>query len=234
MGRLGSYPQPVGLSSVPFPFQAVRVARDHPVRLVALGAHPDDLEIACGGTLLRLLAVLPVSSVRWIVLAGTPERAAEARAAATEMVAGARDCVVVVHGFQDGFLPAHWDSVKRTLQTTAATAPTDLVFCPSRQDAHQDHRLVAELAWQVFRGATILEYEVPKWDGDLGQPSLYVPLDEDTVARKIALLHRCFPSQAGKPWFDDEVFRGLLRLRGMECGARYAEAFYAHKLVLLM
>jgi LmbE family N-acetylglucosaminyl deacetylase len=199
--------------------------------LVALGAHPDDIEIGAGGTLLTLAAAFPGLRAHYVLFSGGPERQAEARAAAAAFLPEAR-VSFTLHQLPDGRLPAHWGSVKEILEEAARQAPADLVLAPSRRDAHQDHRTIARLVPTAFRDALVLHYEIPKWDGDLGQPGLFVPLDEPTARRKVELLHACFPSQKDRDWWDDEVFLGLARLRGMECRSRYAEAFECHKVML--
>lgn len=198
--------------------------------VVGLSAHPDDLEIGAGGTVLRLLDDHPRARLLAIVLTADDARAAEA-AAAVDRLAGRRG-TLVVHRLRDGFLPAQWGEAKDLLREATAGLCPDLVLAPARDDAHQDHRVVSELARQLFRDTLVLEYEVPKWDGDLGRPDTYVALTDEVVERKLSLLADCFPSQRSRPWFDDQVFRGLLRVRGVECGARYAEAFTARKVLL--
>jgi LmbE family N-acetylglucosaminyl deacetylase len=200
-------------------------------QVVALGAHADDLEIGAGGTITSLLAAYPETAVHWLVLSATDQRREEAISSAQALL-GRSLAELYLHEFRDGFVPADWGAVKDALRRVARQVRPDLVLAPSVTDLHQDHRALAELAWQVFRGALILEYEIPKWDGDLSRPSLYVPLADDVVASKVEHLRRHFRSQLDKPWFDDELFRAILRIRGMECGIRYAEAFHARKLVL--
>ena len=207
------------------------LGRDRPLRLVCLGAHADDVEIGAGGTVLRLLAARPLTEVTMVVFTGDETRAAEARDAAADLLADAADASVAMPGFDDGFLPHHAADVKAWARDHLAGLRPDLVLTHRRDDAHQDHRAVADLSWQTFRGARIAEYEVPKWDGDLGRPNAYVALDEETAHRKVTLLGRHFPSQHGKPWYDPETFRGLARVRGVEAGTRYAEAFHCAKLV---
>lgn len=196
--------------------------------VVALAAHPDDLEIGCGGTLLTLAATVPGLTAEIVVATGTLARIDEARASAALFLPG---CEVSVRtcGLPDGRLPAHWNEVKELLEAAARDSDADLVLAPSTSDAHQDHRLIAELVPTVWRDHLVLGYEIPKWDGDLGRPTLYVPLDDDVMRDKVERLHKAFPSQVGRDWFDDEVFRGLARLRGMECRAKYAEAFTTTK-----
>ncbi len=199
--------------------------------VVALGAHPDDIEIAAGGVLLSLAAARPGLRVHYVLLSGTPERQAEARAAAQAFLPGA-ELTFALHDLPDGRLPAHWGTVKEAMQAAAALLSPDLVLAPWSGDAHQDHRLVAELVPTAFRDALALHYEIPKWDGDLGRPTVYVPLTEEVARRKVELLHASFPSQKSRDWWDDEVFIGLARLRGMECRSRYAEAYHCAKLTL--
>jgi LmbE family N-acetylglucosaminyl deacetylase len=199
--------------------------------VVALAAHPDDLEIAAGGTLLTMASANPGLRVHYLLFTGTAQRQAEARTAAAAFLPGAR-ISFALHQLPDGRLPARWAEVKELLEAAAAEHTPDLVLAPARDDAHQDHRTVAELVPTAFRDALMLHYEIPKWDGDLGRPNVYVPLADATAQRKVELLHDCYPSQKSRDWWDDEVFLGLARLRGMECRSRYAEAFQCHKAVL--
>ena len=200
-----------------------------PLHVVALAAHPDDLEIGCGGTLLRLSARTGATA-SFLTMTGTPERVDEARRAASAVWPGATSSFV---GLPDGRLPERWGAVKRALHEHASsTAAPDVVLAPRRDDAHQDHRLLGELAPTVWRDALVLHYEIPKWDGDLGRPSLYVPLPDDAALRKLEILDECYPSQKGHDWWDRETFGGLMRLRGVECRSRYAEAFDAAKVVV--
>ncbi len=198
---------------------------------VLLGAHPDDIEIAAGGTMLTLATAHPGVRVHYVLFTGVPERQAEARAAAEAFLPGAR-ITSSLHDLPDGRLPAHWAHAKEIVEQVARATPADLVLAPSRTDAHQDHRTVAELVPTAFRDALVLHYEIPKWDGDLAPQNVYLPLDDATARRKVALLHDCYPSQKDRDWWDDEVFLGLARLRGVECRSRYAEAFTCHKAVV--
>jgi LmbE family N-acetylglucosaminyl deacetylase len=201
-----------------------------PLQLLALGAHADDIEIGAGGTLLRLAQSQQLEALV-IVLSADARRAAEAQASAAAFLAG---CSVTVqtHDLPDGRFPSQWNRVKEILEDCVATWTPDVVLAPSRSDAHQDHRILAGLVPTVFRNHLVLEYEIPKWDGDLSQPSAYVPLSDDVVRRKFELLWEHFASQRERDWFDAETFRGLARLRGIECRASYAEAFGCRKLVL--
>ena len=204
-----------------------------PLRVLCLGAHGDDLEIGCGGTMLWLARRYAPLTVDWVVLgADDAVRRAEAEAGAAAMLAGAAERRVRIEHFRDGFFPFVGAEIKEYLAALARDVTPDLVLTHQRHDLHQDHRLVAELTWQTFRRTLVLEYEIPKWDGDLGAPSVYVPLPEDIVEEKLRILAATFASQRTKPWFTPETFRSLLRIRGVEAGVPYAEAFYARKLVV--
>jgi LmbE family N-acetylglucosaminyl deacetylase len=205
------------------------------LRLLCIGAHCDDIEIGCGATILDLVARGGVRlEVAWCVVGSTPARAAEARASAAAFLEGAAAAQVDVQSFRDGHFPWQGSAIKGWFETLKALPRPDLILTHTRDDRHQDHREVCALTWNTFRDHLILEYEIPKWDGDLGRPSAYLPVSEAALERKVELLHRYFPSQAGKHWFDRDTFRGLARLRGLECGSptRFAEAFFAPKLVL--
>jgi LmbE family N-acetylglucosaminyl deacetylase len=202
-----------------------------PLRVLALGCHSDDLEIGCGGTLLALKEGARALEVRWIVFSTSAERREEARASAEELLDGV-ERTVVLHDFRDGFLPYEGAAAKEAVEAAKDFSP-DLIFTHQRHDLHQDHRLLCELTWNTFRDHLILEYEIPKYDGDLGVPNVFVPLDEATCRRKVDILMRHFGSQRSKRWFTEDLFFGLMRLRGMESGSsRFAEAFYGRKLVL--
>jgi LmbE family N-acetylglucosaminyl deacetylase len=201
---------------------------DRPLSVLAIGAHSDDIEIGAGGTLLSLAESRPGLRVRYVVLTGTAERQLEARQAANSFVPGA-ELTVELLDLPEGRLPAAWNQVKEALERVALSCSPDLILAPSRDDAHQDHRTIAEVVPTVFRDSLYLAYEIPKWDGDLGRPSLYLPLTADVAKRKVEMLNQCFPSQRNRDWWDDEVFLGLARLRGMECRASYAEAFACTK-----
>jgi LmbE family N-acetylglucosaminyl deacetylase len=202
-----------------------------PLSVLAIGAHPDDIEIGAGGTLLSLAEGQPGLAVRYVVLTGTPARQEEARAAARAFTPGA-DLAISMHGLPEGRLPAVWGDAKDALEAEARHCAPDVILAPGAGDAHQDHATIGQIVPTVFRDALYLAYEIPKWDGDLGRPSLYVPLTVGTARRKVELLHKSFPSQRHRDWWDDEVFLGLARLRGMECRAPYAEAFGCAKSVI--
>lgn len=203
-----------------------------PLSVLALGAHPDDIEIGCGGLLLRLAeAAFPVR-VTWVVLSGSGKRADEARASAAALLAGS-DVDVRIGGFRDAFFP-HDPAVKEFFERLKEESPVDLVLTHTRHDLHQDHRVVSELAWNTFRDHLVVEYEIPKYDGDLGAPSLFVPLEERHVERKADILLEHFETQRNRHWFTRDVFVSLARIRGLECRSPtgYAEGFYSRKLRL--
>lgn len=199
--------------------------------LLCIGAHSDDIEIGAGATVLRLLRENPALRVVWVVLSATGVRGQEARDSAARFLAGAGKTDIRLEGFRDGHFPDQWAAIKAFFETLKAAAP-DLILTHHGQDLHQDHRIVSELTWNTFRDHTILEYEIPKYDGGLGSPNFFVPSTVADADVKIGHLMDCFPSQAGKHWFDDLTFRGLMRLRGLECCApeALAEAFHARKI----
>jgi LmbE family N-acetylglucosaminyl deacetylase len=200
-------------------------------RVLCLGCHADDIEIGCGGTMLRLLDEHPGLEVWWVVLSGDPERAAEAQSSGVAFLAKSGQQQVTCGDFRDRYFPAQWEQIKDFVHGIAAKFEPDLIFTHRRDDAHQDHRLVGELTWNAFRNHLIWEYEIPKYEGDLGQPNVFCALDEAVCKRKVELLRDAFPSQQDKPWFTPDAFWALLRLRGLECSSpsRFAEAFYARK-----
>lgn len=208
-------------------------ASDAPLKILCLGSHSDDIEIGCGGTILRLLASNPNFNVTWVVFSSSKEREQEARKSAQLFLESASQKEIIVHNFRDGFFPYDGGEIKTAVESLKRVAP-DLIFTHSRRDAHQDHRAIAELTWNTFRNHLILEYEIPKYDGDLGQPNCFVPLESDHYQQKIRHLMDAFQTQRSKRWFQQETFLALMRLRGMECVAPsgYAEAFYCRKLVL--
>jgi len=203
-----------------------------PLNVLCLGAHPDDIEIGCGGTLLALAETRSLT-VTWIVFSGSPARAAEARASAARLLGASARVDARVEGFRDGYFPAESAAIKDAFEKLKSGPAPDLVFTHTIEDRHQDHRLLAELTWNTFRDHLVLEYEIPKYDGDLGRPSVYVPLSPAICERKVQHLLEAFPSQREKRWFRRETFLALLHLRGVEAGASEgaAEAFYGRKLV---
>ena len=203
--------------------------------VLCLGAHSDDIEIGVGATLLSMIARGVRLEIHWCVLSGAGEREREAKASAADFVAQAASANVEVLGFRDGFFPEQGEAIKSWFETLKDRNNPDVIFTHYRDDAHQDHRQVSRLTWNTFRDHCILEYEIPKWDGDLGQPNFYMPVSASALERKVNLLISHFGSQRSKQWFDAETFFGLARLRGMECRApeRYAEAFFGRKLALI-
>lgn len=199
-----------------------------------LGAHCDDIEIGCGGTVIEMLKAFPKATVHWVVLSSGAQRAREARAAANVLLRGVRNARVAIKDFQDCVFPSQAVEIKAYLEELKLEVTPDVVFTHFRDDLHQDHRTVGELVWNSFRNHLVLEYEIPKFDGGLGSPSVFVPVSKSAMRRKISLLMRVFPSQLSRSWFTPETFQGLMRLRGIECNSPsgYAEAFYARKVVL--
>jgi LmbE family N-acetylglucosaminyl deacetylase len=203
--------------------------------VLCLGAHSDDIEIGAGGTLLSLQERGVRLDVHWCVLSGVGERESEARTSASDFLSAAERSQIEIMSFRDSFFPEQGDVIKSWFAALRERVDPDLILTHRRGDAHQDHRHVCRLTWNTFRDHSILEYEIPKWDGDIGQPNLYVPISAVALKKKIDLLITHFGSQRSKQWFDAETFLGLARLRGMECRApdRYAEAFVGRKLSLI-
>jgi LmbE family N-acetylglucosaminyl deacetylase len=204
------------------------------LNILCLGAHSDDIEIGCGGTVLRLAQEYPNCVFHWIVFSSIGVRAEEAKRAA-RLFAGRADLRgPLLKTFADGFMPFVGAEVKAAFEELKEAVSPDLIFTPSRKDAHQDHRLIGELTWNTFRDHLILEYEIPKYDGDMGQPSVFVPLEAEVCQKKVHYIMDAFQSQHPKRWFEESTFFALLRLRGMECNAPsgYAEAFHCRKVVL--
>jgi LmbE family N-acetylglucosaminyl deacetylase len=204
------------------------------LRLLCIGAHSDDLEIGCAGTVFRLLRTIPNVELTWIVLSATSPRDAEARTSVQALARCAKKLDIHLAEFPDGFFPAHYGAIKDYFESLKPRVNPDLVLSHRLEDRHQDHRLAAELTWCTWRDHLILEYEIPKYEGDLGQPNFYVPLDKSQVRRKTEHLRRHFASQRSKDWFKETTFTALMRLRGVECRATsgFAEAFHARKVVI--
>lgn len=203
--------------------------------ILCLGAHSDDIEIGLGATLIDMITRGLTIDVRWCVFSGSGLRENEARASAADFLIGAASSRIDVLPFRDGFFPQQGEEIKSWFESLKSSARPDFIFTHNRMDAHQDHREINQLTWNTFRDHCILEYEIPKWDGDMGQPNLFVPVTEAAQRRKVELLIKHFGTQRSKHWFDAETFNGLARLRGIECRApeRYAEAFFGRKLMLL-
>jgi LmbE family N-acetylglucosaminyl deacetylase len=206
---------------------------EEPLQVLCIGAHSDDIEIGCGGSLLQLKEWYPQLAFHWVVLTATGERRAEACRAA-QLFTEDHSCNVMLQEFEDGFLPYSAAEVKRFFERLKALVEPDIIFTHWGGDAHQDHRLTSEMTWNTFRNHAIFEYEIPKYDGDLGRPNCFVPLDNVFTERKIEHLLDVFASQRNKRWFERDMFLGLMRLRGMECNAAsgHAEAFHVRKLVM--
>lgn len=205
-----------------------------PLNILCLGAHADDIEIGCGGTILKLMTDYSGSSVRWVVFSADAERRGEAEAAATRFLAGCANATVEVLGFRDGYFPSEYPAIKDVFERLKVSSAPSLIFTHFREDSHQDHHVLAELTWNTFRDHLIWEYEIPKYEGDLGNPNIFVPLSKGFAERKVAALLDSFPSQRARPWFNKETFLSLLRLRAVGCRAPdgLAEAFYSRKAVL--
>ncbi len=203
-------------------------------RVLCLGAHSDDIEIGCGGTVLRMIEQSKSIEFYWLVLSSNPTRAKEAERSANAFLGGARHKTVVVKSFRDGFLPYIGAPVKEAFEEIKTIFVPDVIFTHFRQDLHQDHRMVCELTWNTFRNHFILEYEVPKYDADLRSPNFFVPLSDRQARKKVNALMRYFATQRNKQWFSEDLFYGLMRLRSIEgtSPTRHAEAFHCRKVLL--
>lgn len=213
---------------------SLQPARAGSFEILCLGAHCDDIEIGCGATMLKLLRDYPGTSVHWVVFSSSPQRAREAKASAAKFLRRAARRRVITYEFRDGFFPYIGGEIKARFEELKDCVAPDLIFTSHRDDLHQDHRVIAELTGNTWREHLILEYEIPKYDGDLGAPNFFVPLPKSLVQRKVNFILGSYKSQRDKHWFDAETFWALMRLRGVECRSpsAYAEAFYAHKATL--
>lgn len=208
--------------------------REKKLRVLCLGAHSDDIEIGCGGSILKLLSMCPSTEVAWVVFSATGRRKAEAIRSGNAFLEQAEKKTIIAKSFKESFFPYHGKAIKNCFEELKQDIAPDLIFTHYRQDLHQDHRTICELTWNTFRHHQILEYEIPKYDGDLGQPNVYVPLEETFCNTKVKLLMSGFSTQRSRQWFTEDTFYSLLRLRGIESSGsgRYAEAFYGRKIVL--
>jgi len=207
--------------------------RTRPLRVLFLGSHCDDIEIGCGGTVLKLAERVPDLEVHWVVLSGNDVRAREAEACARRFLDAVGQVEIVVERFRDGYFPYEGDRIKDCFERLKTGVAPDVIFTHQHDDWHQDHRLVCELTWNTWRNHLIVEYEIPKYDPDTGAPNAFVHLDVGIAERKVELILDGYPTQAGRHWFTRDTFLGLMRLRGIQsCAAPYAEAFYCRKLVL--
>jgi LmbE family N-acetylglucosaminyl deacetylase len=210
------------------------ISPDAPLRVLCLGAHSDDIEIGCGGTLLQLCNARPDVEVVWVVFSSGRQRDREARESAERFLEGVATHEIIVRDFRNGYFPFVGDAIKDFFEELKARYSPSLIFTHFRDDRHQDHRVVSDLTWNTFRDHCILEYEIPKYDGDVGRPNVFTPVSEWACRRKIDILTSVFATQRDKHWFDEATFRGFMRVRGMECcsPSGYAEAFHVRKLTL--
>jgi LmbE family N-acetylglucosaminyl deacetylase len=215
---------------IPFQFEK---ANDKGLNILCLGAHCDDIEIGCGGTILKLIRQYPIRHLKWIVFASNEIRKKEAIGSAIQFLADVENKEIAVLGYRDAFLPSSALEIKEYFESIKEFFDPDIVFTHYREDRHQDHGLISDLTWNTFRDHLILEYEIPKYDGDLGIPNCFCQLTEEQAERKVDILLKCFESQTDKHWFDRETFLSLMRIRGMESANhnRYSEAFFARKWV---
>lgn len=207
---------------------------EQPLTVLCLGAHSDDIEIGCGGTVLKFIEEHEDIVIHWVVFSSDKRRKKEAQDSARAFLNGVKSKKIVIKNFRDGFFPYNGQSIKIFFEELKRQVVPDIIFTHYRSDLHQDHRMISELAWNTFRDHLILEYEIPKYDGDLGCPNFFVHLNESMCDRKTEHILKYFGSQRGNQWFDRDTFRSLMRLRGIESNApdKYAEAFYCRKLVL--
>lgn len=212
----------------------LQAQKDRALKVLCLGAHCDDIAIGCGGTMLSLVQQIPAVDVVWVALTSTEKRKLEEHQAAEQFIGQIHSKRVLVKNWCDGYLPHVWKEVKEFFEELKQEVDPDLILTHYRDDRHQDHRLVSELTWNTFRRHLILEYEIPKYDGDMGSPNVFVPLEEDSCRAKARKIVDCFPSQVGRQWFTEDIFLSLARLRGMETNSStsFAEAFYCRKLLL--
>jgi LmbE family N-acetylglucosaminyl deacetylase len=212
----------------------VKLTKHQGIKILCLGAHSDDIEIGCGGTILKLLENYEKIAFYWVVLSSDKIRAQEAQQSARAFLANAAEQTVIIKEFKDGFFPYIGDEIKHFFEVLKRDVNPDLIFTHFRSDLHQDHRLVSDLTWNTFRDHLILEYEIPKYDGDLGAPNIFFHLEDEICRIKIKNILACFKSQYGNQWFTEETFMAMLRLRGIESNSpfQYAEAFYCRKLVI--
>ncbi len=206
--------------------------RKQPLTVLCLGAHSDDIEIGCGGTILRLTQACPNISVHWVVFSSEGPRKGEAEESARRFLRRAHRKTVEIKKFRGGFFPFRGEAIKEYFEQLKNKCMPDVIFTHYRHDLHQDHRMISDLTWNTFRDHLILEYEIPKYDGDIGSPNVFMHLDESHCRAKVKLLIECFETQRGKRWFSEDTFLSLMRLRGVESNAsKFAEAFYCRKIV---
>ena len=199
-------------------------------KVLFLGAHSDDIEIGCGGTILSLSKSNPSLDILWVVFSAKGKRRQEARSSAQLFLKSAERSKIVIKSFRESYFPSEYVRVKEFIETLKSFAP-DVIFTHSRDDRHQDHRVLSDLTWNTFRNHLIFEYEIPKYDGDLGQPNVFVPFEPEMARAKARTLCEVFQSQGNRHWFSTETFLGLMRLRGVECASQFAEGFHCRKMV---
>jgi LmbE family N-acetylglucosaminyl deacetylase len=206
--------------------------KNKPINLLCLGAHADDIEIGAGGTLLKIIEEYNINTLKWVVITSDQTRKKEAVSSANKFLERVPNSEIIIGTFRDGYLPAQFPEVKVFFENLKTIYSPDIIFTHYRDDKHQDHRVVNELTWNTFRSHLILEYEICKYDGDIGSPNFYVPLSEKIVEKRNQIILNSFETQKSKSWFDDEGFKAMMRIRGIESAAYYAEAFYARKIIL--
>jgi LmbE family N-acetylglucosaminyl deacetylase len=209
-----------------------KLANKRPLSLLCLGAHCDDIEIGAGGTILKLANHYEISSAHWVVFASDKTRKKEAEQSAAQFLSKVQSKKVIINSWRDGFLPFSAVQIKDYFESLKHEILPDLILTHFRDDRHQDHRIISDLTWNTWRNHLILEYEIPKYDGDLGNPNFYVPLDAQLLKMKNDIIIDSYASQCEKHWFDDKTFSALPRLRGMEAATLFAEAFYSRKICL--
>jgi len=209
-------------------------SKDKPLKILCVGAHSDDIEIGCGGTILRTLSEHHSVEVLWVVFSAGGARKKEAITSAGKFLADAKKKTIIVNNYKMSYFPYSGEKIKNYFETLKKKISPDIIFTHYRQDLHQDHQLISDLTWNTFRDHLILEYEIPKYDGDIGCPNFFVPISSSICRQKIDFIIGCFRSQSLKQWFSRETFQSMLRLRGIESNApdKYAEAFYCRKIVL--
>jgi LmbE family N-acetylglucosaminyl deacetylase len=214
---------------------SLNLAENRPAHVLCVGAHCDDIEIGCGGTLLSLGKSHTDLKITCAIFSGNDDRQREARKSLESLFSAAADLQIVFHDFADGRLPFVGEAVKNAMEDIRGNIDPDLIFTHWEGDRHQDHRFLSEVTWNTFRDHLIMEFEIPKYDGDFGSPGVFCPLDKDTAERKVDHLMRAYRSQASKDWFTPDLFMSVLRIRGMEARADsgFAEGFYCRKLPLL-
>jgi LmbE family N-acetylglucosaminyl deacetylase len=212
--------------------QGLKISNNQPLNILCLGAHCDDIEIGAGGTLLKLFDEYKINKVNWVVFASNEIRKREATVSAGKFLKAVKNSEIIIQSYRDGFLPFLASEIKDFFEKIKKDFNPDIIFTHYRDDRHQDHRLVSDLTWNTWRNHLILEYEIPKYDGDMGIPNFFVPLGEKYINERNNILIESFESQKNKHWFDDSTFRALPRIRGMESASEFAEAFYARKIIL--